>query len=207
MIERMSKEEIAKRPIRRYQGRIHVVRTKEQVADAVRKLRKETLLGFDTETRPSFKKGESYKPSLIQLAGEKEVFIFQLQHVGLPRALRRILADPRIVKAGVALDRDVIELAGLAPFEPAGFVDLGTVAKEVGLLNHGLRGMVAVLLGFRIPKGAQTSNWSKDDLTPAQITYAATDAWVGRELYRKMLQRFGRKALSPPVPESNQGRS
>jgi ribonuclease D len=195
MIERMSKEEIAKRPIRRYQGRVRVVRSKGQLADAVGKLRKETLLGFDTETRPAFKKGQSYKPSLIQLAGRREVFVFQLKHIGLPRPLRRILAEPRIVKAGVALDRDVIELAELAPFEPAGFVDLGKVAKEVGLQNHGLRGLVAVLLGFRIPKSAQTSNWSKSDLTPAQITYAATDAWVGRELYRKMRERFGRKAL------------
>lgn len=195
MIERMSKEEIAKRPIRRYQGRVHVVRDKAGLADAVRTLGKETVLGFDTETRPSFKKGESYKPSLIQLAGGKEVFIFQLMHVGLPRSLRRILADPRVVKAGVALDRDVVELTQLAPFDPAGFVDLGRAAKEVGLQNHGLRGMVAVLLGFRIPKGAQTSNWAKSDLTPAQIQYAATDAWVGRELYRKMRERFGKKAL------------
>jgi ribonuclease D len=196
MIERMSKEEIAKRPIRRYRGRVRVVRDKAALADAVGELRGETLLGFDTETRPAFKKGQSYKPSLIQLAGRKEVFLFQLKHIGLPRSLRRILADPRIVKAGAALDRDVIELTELAPFEPAGFVDLGKAAKEVGLQNHGLRGMVAVLLGFRIPKGAQTSNWSKSDLTPSQITYAATDAWVGRELYRKMKKRFGKKAMS-----------
>jgi ribonuclease D len=174
---------------------VAVVRDKAGLADAVGKLRKETLLGFDTETRPSFRKGESYKPSLIQLAGRNEAFIFQLQHIGFPRSLRRIFADPGIIKAGVALGRDIIELADLAPFEPAGFVDLGKAAKEVGMQNHGLRGMVAVLLGFRIPKGAQTSNWSKSELTPSQITYAATDAWVGRELYRKMKERFGKKAL------------
>lgn len=184
--QRMTKEEINTCPVRRWEGPVHVVRTPAELNHAVRALTGETILGFDTETRPAYHKGESYLPSLLQLAGEKEVFLFQLKPLGLPGALREILADPKVVKAGVALAYDLQELHHLAPFRPAGFVDLGNLAKKAEIKNHGLRGLAAVLLGFRIAKGAQTSNWARDVLAPTQIQYAATDAWVGRELYLKL---------------------
>ena len=149
----------------------------------MRKLAGHTLLGFDTETRPAYKKGESYLPSLLQLASANEVFIFQLKHLGLAKPLRKILADPSIIKAGVSLDYDIRELKKLSHFKAAGFIDLSDLAKQAGIKNHGLRGLAAVLLGIRISKGAQTSNWSRDMLTRQQIQYAATDAWVGRRLY------------------------
>jgi ribonuclease D len=183
---RMTKEEINACPIKRWEGKIRVVRTPAEVNLAVRDLAGETILGFDTETRPAYHKGESYLPSLLQLAGENEVFLFQLKHLGLPEPLREILADPKVVKAGVSLAYDLQELHKLAQFRPAGFVDLGTLAKEAEIKNHGLRGLAAVLLCFRIAKGAQTSNWARDILDPVQIRYAATDAWVGRELYLKL---------------------
>jgi ribonuclease D len=182
---RMTKEEINACPIKRWEGKIRVVRTPAEVNLAVRDLAGETILGFDTETRPAYHKGESYLPSLLQLAGENEVFLFQLKHLGLPEPLREILADPKVVKAGVSLAYDLQELHKLAQFKPAGFVDLGTLAKKAEIKNHGLRGLAAVLLCFRIAKGAQTSNWARDILDPVQIRYAATDAWVGRELYLK----------------------
>jgi len=189
---RMTKEEINACPMQRWEGVTHVVRTSEELHRAVRALAQETVLGFDTETRPAYHKGESYLPSLLQLAGEKEVYLFQLKHLGLPTPLREILADPKVVKAGVALAYDLQELHKLAPFRPAGFVDLGNLAKKREIKNHGLRGLAAVLLGFRIPKGAQTSNWARDVLAPAQIQYAATDAWAGRELYLKLGEEFPR---------------
>jgi len=180
---RMSKDEINGCPIKRWTGRISVVRSKDGLAAAMIKLAGHTLLGFDTETRPAYKKGESYLPSLLQLASDDEVFIFQLKHLGLAKPLRGILSDPSIIKAGVSLDYDIQELKKLSDFKAAGFVDLGNLAKKAGIKNHGLRGLAAVLLGIRVSKGAQTSNWSKDVLTPQQIQYAATDAWVGRKLY------------------------
>ena len=97
-----------------------------------------------------------------------------------------ILEDKNIIKAGVSIDYDLAELKHLTEFEPAGFVDLGDVAKDIGIQNHGLRGLSAVVLGFRISKGASTSNWEKRELSGSQIKYAATDAWVGRELYKKL---------------------
>ena len=180
---RMSKDEINACPIARWEGPVSVVQTREELATAMRKLAGQTLLGFDTETRPAYTKGESYPPALLQLASETDVFIFQFKRLGLTKPLRNILADPAIIKTGVSLDYDIRELKKMSHFKTAGFVDLGDIAKKEGIKNHGLRGLAAILLGVRIAKGAQTSNWAKDILTPHQIQYAATDAWVGRKLY------------------------
>jgi len=180
---RMSKDEINGCPIKRWNGRTSVIRNKDDLVTAMDRLAGHNLLGFDTETRPAYTKGESYLPSILQLASNDEVFIFQLKHLGLAKPLREILSDSAIIKAGVSLDFDIRELKKLSPFKAAGFRDLGDLARKAGIMNHGLRGLAAVFLGVRISKGAQTSNWAKDVLTPQQIQYAATDAWVGRRLY------------------------
>jgi ribonuclease D len=123
------------------------------------------------------------------LVGEQAAYIFQLRRCRLSNALCRLLANPKIIKAGIALDRDVQELTKLASFKPAGFVDVGELARQAGCTHHGLPGLATLLLGFRVSKRPQTSNWAQRTLTRAQIEYAATDAWVGRELYQK-LQRL-----------------
>jgi len=183
---RMTKEQINARPIRKYKGPIHLIQKAQDIEQAVEHLEEETVLGFDTETRPTFRVGQHYLPALLQLAGEKAVYIFQLRQCRLSKALRRVLANPKIVKAGIALDRDVKELNKLAPFEAAGFVDVGKIAKQAGCKNHGIRGLATQFLGFRVSKNCQVSNWAQKTLTRAQIEYAATDAWVGRELYHKL---------------------
>jgi ribonuclease D len=185
---RMSKDEINSCPMEQWTGPTSIVRTWDELATAMAKLAGHALLGFDTETRPAYTKGESYPPSLLQLATDEEVFIFQFKQVGLAKPLCELLADPTIIKTGVALDYDIRELKKMAHFKAAGFMDLGNLAKKAGIKNHGLRGLAAVLLGFRISKGAQTSNWAKDVLAPHQIQYAATDAWVGRKLYLALEQ-------------------
>lgn len=183
---RLTKEQINAHPVKKYQGRIHLIRRSEQIEPAVRQLEKEKVLGFDTETRPTFQVGQSYLPAVLQLVGEQAAYIFQLRHCRLSQALCRLLANPKIIKAGVACNRDVQELTKLASFKPAGFVDVGELAKQAGCPNHGLRGLATMLLGFRVSKRSQTSNWANETLTRAQIEYAATDAWVGRELYQKV---------------------
>jgi ribonuclease D len=188
---RMTREEINALPIRRYGRKVGIVRTRQELDAAVGRLAKERVLGFDTETRPAFEKGRVYPPALVQLAGRQGVFVFQLGHLKFPPALRRLLADPDIIKAGVAPEYDVAQLKELGHFRDAGFVDLSEVARRAGIKNHGLRGLAAVLLGFRISKQAQRSNWARETLTPAQVIYAAMDAWVSRELYLRLMQEGG----------------
>lgn len=195
---RMTRDEINACPIRRNELPVHVIRNREQLDGALHALGREKILGFDTETRPAFHKGQSFPPSLIQLAGHKSVYIFQLRHTKFPRKLREILAAPEIIKAGVALEQDVVALLELGSFKHAGFVDLGLVAKKAGIKNHGLRGMAAAVLGYRISKRAQRSNWSRESLTPAQVGYAAMDAWVSRELYIQFT-KLGYKKLVEPM--------
>ncbi len=182
----ISKEEINLLPISGWEGPVRLVRTPEDVDVAVELLAREPLLGFDTETRPAFRKGQKYAPSLLQLASAAEVYLFQLKHTGLPDTLLGILGDGRIVKAGVALAFDLRSLQEMRPFIPQGFVDLAAMARQRGLRNQGLRGLAAAVCGIRISKSARTTNWANDDLTAQQIRYAATDAWIGRELYQRL---------------------
>ena len=183
---RMSKEEINEIPIRKWEGPVEVVSSLPELDRVVGRLRQESVYGFDTETRPAFKKGQKYLPSLLQLATEECVYLFQLKSLGLPEELAGLLADPARTKAGVSLAYDLKELQRLSDFIPAGFVGLGRLSRKKGIKNNGLRGLAAVALGIRISKSAQTSNWAKERLTQAQIRYAATDAWIGRELYLKL---------------------
>ena len=162
---RMTKEEINSLPINSYEGKVEVIREKEALKKAILELGRETLLGFDTETKPNFKKGQNNLPSLIQLAGAGKTYIFQLQHIGFPGKLRNILTDENIIKTGVAIDQDLLQLQRLGTFHEGGFVGLARLAKNAGIKNHGLRGLTAVLLGFRITKGAQRSNWGADTLS------------------------------------------
>ncbi len=129
---RLTKDQINAFPIGRYQGPVHVIKNATQVDKAIGVLEGETVLGFDTETRPSFRAGQQYLPAVLQLAGEKAAYVFQLRHCRFPERLRQLLSNPRIIKAGVALDFDVRELNRLTPFEPAGFVDVGEVPRKQG---------------------------------------------------------------------------
>jgi ribonuclease D len=184
--KRMTAEEISRCPVKTYEGPVHLIRTSEDLEFAVLKLAGEKLLGFDTEKRPSFKKGEKYLPSLVQLASEKDVFVIQISHIKLITPLADIFENPDVIKTGVAIDYDIRELIKCFKFKPAGFIDLEKMARQIGFNNFGLRGMAAAVLGFSISKKYQTSNWSVERLTQNQILYAATDAWVGREIYKKL---------------------
>lgn len=179
----ITKAEINELPMKQYDGEIILCKTAEEAERAAATLIQESLLGFDTETRPAFSKGESYDPSLLQLATETKVYLFQIQLCGLTPGLLQVLASPNIIKAGVALDRDVNELQALGTFEPSGFVELADYAKKARIKNLGLRGLTAILFDFRISKKEQVSNWARKELTSSQKTYAATDAWLGRKIY------------------------
>ena len=186
----ISREALAALPIQRYQGTVSLVATPATLAQAMADIRQEGVVGFDTETRPAFRKGERHLPCLVQIATAAAVYLFQLQRVDCSDALAEILAAPDIVKAGVALGHDLRQLKQLFPFEAASVLDLGLVARRHGLEQTGLRNLAGLYLAFRIPKGTRTSNWAVPNLSAAQISYAATDAWASRELYL-CFQRLG----------------
>jgi len=183
----VSKAFVNELPLARYEGPIYLVRTPEELELAVSDLSQETLIGFDTETRPSFQRGTNYPVSLIQMAGSQGVYLFQLTHLKDLTALHKILSNPDILKACVAVRDDVRKLQATHPFDPAGFVEIGDAAHRAGITQTGLRSLCAIVLSVRISKGSQVSNWARPDLNHAQIVYAATDAWVSRLLYKKLV--------------------
>jgi len=197
--ERLDSAAINQLPMCRYEGPVTVVRDSAGMDEALRALDRNSVLGFDTETRPAFKKGVRHAPALLQLAGADRVYVFQLTALGLPDGLRALLADEARIKAGVSLAHDVRELKTIADFTPAGFVELEGLARAAGLNNFGLRGLAAALLGMRISKKARLSNWAASHLNPDQIAYAATDAWISRELYLRFVQAG--HAATPAVPD------
>lgn len=179
----ISREELANLPIRRYEGEVCLVSTPRDLERAAADIREELVVGFDTETRPAFRKGEVYLPCLAQAATARAVYLFQLREPAVFEALAGLLAEPRIVKAGVAMADDLRALRLLFPFKEQSVLDLGIVARRCGYKQTGVRNLAGIFLGFRIPKGARTSNWAAAKLSAAQITYAATDAWACRELF------------------------
>ena len=182
---KLTKDQINAMPLVKYEGKIHVLSSRDDIQESVDYLMTQKVIGFDTETRPTFTKGSANAPSLVQLAGEKAVFIYQLDDISILKKLSTILSNKKITKSGVSVDRDLIELMFLTPFDPCSFIDLGDVARDRGIPHHGLRGLAAMFLGSRISKGARTSDWGRDRLSRSQVSYAATDAWIGLELFKR----------------------
>jgi ribonuclease D len=186
--QRISREEVSDLPIRRYEGSVHLVAAPADLQRAMQDIRQDSVLGFDTETRPAFRPGESYLPSLVQFATADAVYLLQVQQHDYSAALQEILSSDSLIKAGVSVTDDLRNLKKLFEFEERAVVDLGKVAKGHGLKQTGLRNLAGIFLGTRIPKGATTTNWAARRLTPQQIAYAATDAWACRELYLRFKQ-------------------
>ena len=187
IVRSISRQEMVDLPICRYEGKVCLVETAQDLAQAQADIRQETVVGFDTETRPAFRKGEIYLPCLVQVATAAAVFLFPLRRPGVFPLLVELLAAPHIIKAGVSLAYDLRSLKQVFPFIEKSVLDLGQVARRFGLDQTGVRNLAGIFLGRRIPKGNRTSNWATARLSPAQITYAATDAWICRELF----VRFG----------------
>ena len=179
----ISRDEVVALPIQRYEGETVVVGSPAELERAREDFAAEALVGIDTETRPAFRKGESYPPSLVQVATAKAVYLFQIQQLDCSSVLKGLLDSESVVKAGVSLAYDLRQLKQVFPFDEKAVVDVGWAAKRQKLEQTGVRNLAALFLGMRIPKGAKTTNWSSRTLSPQQVTYAATDAWVCRQLY------------------------
>ena len=182
-------EELNQLPLRAFSGKVTLITDASKLAAAVKEIEKHDVLGFDTETRPSFKRGQSFKVALLQLAVPNKVFLFRIHQTGLPDEITSIFENTDIIKAGVAIHDDIKALQKINKFQPVSFIELSAMAKASGLQVESVKKLAGLLLGFRISKSAQTSNWEAPSLTDKQIEYAATDAWVCLEIFKKLKGR------------------
>ena len=183
----ITKDEINQLPRYQFGGEIVLIESKEDALKAIDQLKNEPVLGFDTETKAAFKKGEKYDVALVQLATDTHAYLFRISKFSMIQELADILANPNIIKTGVAIVDDVKGLKKLCPFDESGFIDLADIAKQKNILNFGLRALTAICLKKKLSKNAKISNWQQQTLTPAQIHYAASDAVVGYLIYHKLL--------------------
>jgi ribonuclease D len=184
----IAREELMQLPLWRYSGPVRLVNSPASLAQAQAALESATILGLDTETQPTFRKGQVHLPCLVQVAAAEAVYLFQLRQVNCADYLAGLLGRADVIKAGIGLDHDFAKLKQVFPFAPRGIVDLAVIAKRYGVGQPGLRTLAALFFGLRLPKGQQTSNWSRPVLSEQQISYAAADAWICRELHLRFEQ-------------------
>lgn len=182
-------EELAELPLSFFEGKIHLVEKVEQLTEAVSYLKNQTILGFDTETRPTFKKGQNHQVALLQLSTADEAFLFRTNMIGLSPGLIKILCSPNILKIGAAIRDDIKILQRIAPFKPGGFIELQEMVKAFGIENFSLKKLAAIVQGVRISKSQRLSNWEASVLTEQQQIYAATDAWISYMIYIGLTQK------------------
>ncbi|MBR3774382.1 MAG: 3'-5' exonuclease domain-containing protein 2 [Alistipes sp.] len=185
---KIDNEQTSKLPAIEFRGEIHIIDREEQVEEACRYLASQPVIGFDTETRPSFKAGISYRVSLLQLSSEKRCYLFRLNKIALSKPILRLLESPKLKKIGADVAGDLRSLRQLRHFRDGGFVDLQSIASEWGIEEKSLRKLSALVLGLRVSKAQRLSNWESATLTDKQQLYASTDAWACIKIYEKLCQ-------------------
>ncbi len=187
--ERITKAEVNQLPLLRYEGPIALIDSEEDYKKALKEIRKAKVIGFDTEKKPAFVKGQYFDVALLQLAIPEIVFLIRLNKLGLRDGITRIFEDPEIRKVGISIRDDVIDLQKMNHFSPKNVFEINDAAANIGIQNQGVRNLTAIIFGSRISKSQQTSNWENDVLHPKQQVYAATDAWICLEIYNKLLKQ------------------
>ncbi len=179
----ITKAQLAALPAAVFQGEIRLVDKEEELDAAIDDLRKSDIIGFDTETRPSFRKGHLHTVSLLQLSTRNTCYLFRLNKFGLTTPIIELLTDPDKLKVGLSIHDDFHSLSKLAEFEPGGFVDLQQYVKEFRIADNSLSRIYGIIFGERISKGQRLTNWEAETLTPAQQGYAALDAVACVRIY------------------------
>ncbi len=185
-VQHITREEIDQLPLKNFGGEVIVVDSSENIAKSLDYLKKQIILGFDTETKPSFKKGQKNIVAMLQLSSNNKAFIFRLNKIGFPIGLAKILSNPSITKVGADIRQDLSALQKITPFVPAGFIDIQKYSNEFGITDNGLKKLAAIILGYKISKAQRLTNWEAPELTHSQLLYAATDAWICYIMYKKL---------------------
>lgn len=175
-------------PVTFFEGEVIVVDKPEMVADAAAYLRQHTVLGVDTEARPSFKRGVHYPTALVQISTLDRCYLFRLTHVGMPVEIAAIFANPNICKVGLAFKDDINGLRRRRDFKPANCIDLQSMVCQYGIMELGLQKIFAIIFGKKISKAQQLTNWENSHLTAEQARYASTDAWATLSIYLALQQ-------------------
>ncbi len=183
---KITNEEVASLPVEEFKGRIITLLTEKDANKAVSYLSKFPMMGFDTETRPSFKKGRCFKIALVQLSTDDTCFLFRLNYMGFPKSLERLLSDASILKIGLSLKDDFRAMGKRIKIEPQNFLDLQTYIKQFGIEDISLQKIYAILFQKKISKGKRLSNWEAKALTSLQKKYAALDAWACLQIYKRL---------------------
>lgn len=183
----MSKDLLQHMPVQVFEGQVVVIDTPEQVQAAVNYLRRQRVVGVDTESRPSFKRGLHYPTALVQIADRKRCYLFRLTHIGMPQELADFFADEQVCKVGLAFKDDINGLRRRRDFKPANCVDIQHLVPQYGILDLGLQKIYAICFGRKISKSQQLTNWENSHLTPEQARYASTDAWATLLIYQDLL--------------------
>ncbi len=182
----ISKEEVAGLDLIQFEGPIHLIDSIEACEREIDRIALEPVLGFDTETRPSFKKGKVYPTSLIQISSLEQSWIIRVSRIGYPRRLLKLLSGELPLKIGVGLQDDLRRLRADFQFEPQGFLDLQSYVQAFRIDEKGLKKITGIVLERRISKSQQVSNWDADELSEAQLRYASTDAWICLMIYNSL---------------------
>ncbi len=182
----IDKQAVNEMPRVTFPGRIHVISAISQVRSAVNALRTAPIVGFDTETRPSFRRGERHSIALLQLSTDSDAFLFRINKTGIPQPLKQYLEDPQSIKVGLSTPDDFHQLASVCDFHPAGFIELQDLVKQYSISDMSLQKIYAILFQHKISKGQQLTNWEAPQLTDAQQAYAAIDAWACQRIYRHL---------------------
>ncbi len=183
----ITKEELSSLPAEAYSGRIHLIDKQEEIEEAVEALCNQRIIGFDTETKPSFRRGERNTVSLLQLSTATDTYLFRLNHIGLPAGVCEILENENILKIGVSIHDDFLNLHKKFKLNPKGFVDLQTYVKNFNIADNSLSRIYGILFDKRISKGQRLSNWEAPSLTQHQQEYAALDALACVNIYNHLL--------------------
>lgn len=179
----ITKTAIQELPLTHFEGEVIVVDKPEMIADAAAYLRQQTILGVDTEARPSFQRGIHYPTALVQISTEERCYLFRLTHVGFPVEIAEIFANPAICKVGLAFKDDLTGLRRRRDFKPANCIDLQSIVCKYGIMELGLQKIFAIIFGKKISKAQQLTNWENSHLTTEQARYASTDAWATLCIY------------------------
>lgn len=179
----ISKDQLALLPAANFCGELRLVENDEEVKDAIRVLREADMIGFDTETRPSFRKGQTNSVSLIQLSTRDICFLFRINHLGLSRDIIEVLEDENLLKIGLSIHDDFHNLNKIAEIHPGGFIELQNYVKDFKIADNSLSKIYAVVFGKRISKGQRLTNWEAEQLTTSQQQYAALDAMACIQIY------------------------